>query len=133
MKNKILVLVSLLIIIIPSIGLAEVPGVIKEFCEIHFNNQIANIGEPFNATDINKKNLPFRRIIDFAVTSLTAYLWYEHGGRGYHQHVVAFSTINPNEIYRSCIFLEYIKHKSILDLLKDNRLLEQCLIKAEHL
>ncbi len=90
--NKKIIIFSI-ILLIPTFGFSKsIPGVITDFCEIHFNGQIANIGEPFNVTDIKRDNLPFRRIIDFAVTSSTAYLWYEHGGRGYHQHL---ETVKP--------------------------------------
>jgi hypothetical protein len=63
------------------------PGVIKEFCAVHFPTGIAARGEPFNATDV-ADDKPSRRIVANFVTSATAFLWYEHGGRGYHQHLV---------------------------------------------
>jgi hypothetical protein len=133
MNKKIIILITLTLVLLPSIVLAEVPGVIKDFCEIHFNGQIANIGEPFNATDVIEQELPFRRIIDFLVTSSTAYLWYEHGGRGYHQHLVKFSTINPNEIQKSYIILKRVEYKSIIDLLNDSELLKESMEESEHL
>jgi hypothetical protein len=98
-----------------------------------FNGQIADIGKPFNSTDVKKENLPSRRIIDFAVTSITSCLWYEHGGRGHHQHLVIFNTINPKEIHKAYIFIKPVQHKTIFELLDDRALLESCESDTNHL
>ncbi len=55
------------------------------------NGGVADRGETYNATDIIKyPERPTRRFLFGAVDDRTAVLAYEHGGRGYHIHVVAY-------------------------------------------
>jgi hypothetical protein len=98
---------------------AEPPGVITEFCAFHFGADIAKQNAEFNATDVVEAGVPRRRILDHAVTSTTAFLWYEHGGRGLHQHLVRFSVLDPERVQASYVFIA-APHDAIWDLLKDD-------------
>jgi hypothetical protein len=98
------------------------PGVIGEFCSAHFPGGIAAVGEPFNATDVVDRGKPDRRIVAYLVTSSTSYVWYEHGGRGYHQHLVRFNTVSPDKVAASYVFIES-PHSRIEGLLSDTEFL----------
>lgn len=87
-----------------------------------FGGDIAGKGEKYNATDVVAKGVPHRRILDYVVGEHYAYLWYEHGGRGYHQHLVKFSVTPPYEVRGSYVF-DTTAHKDIHDLIKDTRFL----------
>lgn len=100
----------------------EPPGVITEFCAKIFGGDIAGVDQPFNATDIVNKGKPTRRILHYIVTRATSFLWYEHGGRGNHQHLVRFNTAKPEEVQASYVFTD-TKHKSIESLIKDTEFL----------
>jgi hypothetical protein len=93
-------------------------GVTKEFCELHFNGDMAFAGEPYNATDVIESELPFRRVISELVTSDIAYIWYEHGGRGYHQHLVRYNVLKPSELLENYTFYE-TKYRSIQEIIAD--------------
>jgi len=126
--------VVVLVILCAAAAMAkdEPPGMIKAFCDHHFGQDIAAKGEPFNSTDVIEAGIPRRRIIDYFVTSTTSFLWYEHGGRGYHQHLVRFNTARPEEIQASYVFINS-KHTRISDLIKDREFLEANLSKSHEL
>jgi hypothetical protein len=96
----------------------HLPRVVSEFCAKKLGGDIAAKDQPFNATDVVKEGVPARRILDYFVTSETSFLWYEHGGRGYHQHLIKFSTIYPEQIEASYVFIDS-QHSHIQDLIKD--------------
>jgi len=128
--------ISLIVVVLLSVTTVmakdEPPSVITVFCGKHFGQDIAAKGEPFNSTDVIKEGVPRRRIIDYFVTSTTSFLWYEHGGRGYHQHLVRFKTTRPEEIQASYVFIS-TKHAQISELIKDREFLEGHLSKSQEL
>ena len=97
-------------------------GAVKEFCEAKFEGEIALKGEPYNATDVINADLYSRRIVEEYVTSDVGYIWYEHGGRGYHQHLVRFNVFAPEEVLENYTFFKS-EHKSIFSLIKYKHLL----------
>jgi hypothetical protein len=103
-------------------GAEVLPTVIKAFCDMAFAGDIAAKDQKFNATDVVEKGVPNRRILDYMVGDDYAYLWYEHGGRSYHQHLVKFSKTKPYEVKTSYVF-DTTKHKDIQQLIKDTRFL----------
>jgi len=111
---------------------ASPPGVIGEFSSIHFDGRLAQKGEVFNSTDVIEFNAPRRRIIDYMVTSSVSFLWYEHGGIAYHQHLVSFRTVNPNEIISSYSFGK-TKHGDVYELVNDREFLRQHIIDSGEL
>jgi hypothetical protein len=127
MHKTTITIVALLI----SIGVhasGNPPGVITEFCAKKFGGDIAGVNQPFNATDVVEKGIPARRILGYFVTSTTSYLWYEHGGRGYHQHLVSFNSAKPEEVKASYVFVD-TKHKNIESLIKDTEFLRSHVAK----
>ena len=103
-------------------GAVTLPPAIKGFCDLAFAGKIADKGQQFNATGVVEQELPQRRIIDYVVNEHDAYLWYEHGGRSYHQHLVKFSNPPPYELKASYVF-DSTTHKDIHKLIKDTRFL----------
>jgi hypothetical protein len=103
-------------------GAATLPPSIKGFCELAFAGKIAGKGQKFNPTDVVAKGVARRRIIDYVVAEHYAYLWYEHGGRSYHQHLVKFSKTPPYELKKSYVF-DSTTHQDIHKLIKDSRFL----------
>jgi len=103
-------------------GADPLPPAIQGFCDMAFAGDIARQGQKFNATDVIEKGVPRRRILGYVVGKRYAYLWYEHGGRGYHQHLVKFSKTKPYELKVSYVF-EKTKYKDIHNLIKDTRFL----------
>ena len=51
---------------------------------------IANPTEPFNSTDVAECGLPMRRLKFGGVSESMVFVYYEHGGRGYHFHLVIY-------------------------------------------
>jgi len=98
------------------------PPAIKGFCDLAFAGDIAGKDQKFNATGVAEKGVPQRRIIDYFVADHNAYLWYEHGGRHYHQHLVKFSRTPPYEVKASYVF-DSTTHKDIHMLMKDTQFL----------
>ena len=90
------------------------------------------MGQPFNATDIVKEGVPTRRILGYFVTSTASFLWYEHGGRGYHQHLIRFSTAKPEKIEASYVFIKP-SHGNIEQLIKDTEFLRTHVAKHDEL
>ena len=53
---------------------------------------MADTDEKFQATDVvSGRRLKERRLIFWALCGETGYLVYEHGGYGYHKHLIVFS------------------------------------------
>jgi hypothetical protein len=113
-------LISVIFSFIPVLALAGSFefGVTKEFCEVYFNNEMAFVGEPYNATDVVEGDLPSRRIVSELVTSNIAYIWYEHGGRGYHQHLVRYNVLKPSEVLENYTFYK-TEYKSIQEIIEN--------------
>jgi hypothetical protein len=129
---KYIIAIAVLLNAIVTIAKDEPPGVIIEFCAMNLQGDIVSKDEPFNSTDIVKKGMRTRRMIDYLVTSTTSFLWYEHGGRGYHQHLVRFNTARPEEIQASYVFISS-EHSRIFDLIKDTEFLRSHLSKDREL
>lgn len=111
------------VLLLANVHAAEtLPPAIKGFCDLAFAGAIAEKGQPFNATGAANNSLPHRRIVDYVIKDSYAYLWYEHGGKGYHQHLVKFSKTPPYELKKSYVF-ESTTHKDIHELIKDSRFL----------
>jgi hypothetical protein len=53
--------------------------------------RLANPGDRFNATDVVDSELATRRLVFAAGTSTSWLIYYEHGGLGYHRHLVVFT------------------------------------------
>jgi hypothetical protein len=117
------IILSALLLLTPPQEFGGVPGAISDFCRQRLGSQIARMGGLFNPSDAGQEGIPKRRILGYSVTSSTSFLWYEHGGRGYHQHLVRFDTLNPNSIQASFVFIRS-KHKDIYELLGDEEFLK---------
>ena len=98
------------------------PAAIRGFCNLAFAGKIAHKREKFNATDVLDKGVPRRRILGYLVGKNDAYLWYEHGGRSLHQHLVKFSSTPPYEVKASYVF-DSTRDKNIQQLIHDRRFL----------
>jgi len=131
--RRYIIAVAALLVVIGTYTSDEPPIVIVEFCAKKFHGDIAGKNEPFNATDVVwVRELPTRRILGYFVTSTTSFLWYEHGGRGYHQHLVRFSAVRPEQVEASYVFFES-KHRRIEDLIKDTEFLRSNVDKSGEL
>lgn len=119
-KSGLVMIIALMVVNVQ--GAEELPPAVKGFCEMAFAGKIARKGRKFNATDVAEKGVPQRRIIGYLVGKDYAYLWYEHGGRVYHQHLVKFSNTPPYEVKESYVF-DSTKHKDIRQLVNDSRFL----------
>jgi hypothetical protein len=78
-------------------GISSIPGkakkAIKNFYPTRFS--MAGVNEKFQATDVvNGRMLKERRLIFWSLCDGFGYLVYEHGGYGYHKHVIVFSIQN---------------------------------------
>ena len=105
-----------------SYAAEPLPPAIKGFCDMAFAGLIARKGQPFNPTEVLDPKLPSRRILDYVVKGHYAYLWYEHGGYHYHQHLVKFSNTKPYEVKASYVF-DSTTHKDIHKLMNDTKFL----------
>jgi len=75
-------------------------------------SRFANPGEKFNATDvIVNESLPGRRLIIAGISDELAFVCYEHGGYGKHNHIILFrrtdghnfmpvANVSPNGLLR---------------------------------
>lgn len=75
----------------------ELPPAVRHEIERRSSEPIADVGEPFRATDVVVDNRPCRRFVFAGHARAPSDLWvvcYEHGGRGYHYHVALFELIN---------------------------------------
>jgi hypothetical protein len=72
-------------------GKSEVPAaVLDSFSALCGGCPLADIGAPFNATDIVYPGLPARRLVSAGASRTQWFLEYEHGGRGLHSHFALF-------------------------------------------
>jgi len=120
--NKILFLLFILLAAHFAHSAEPLPAPIKGFCELAFAGKIAMPGQPFNSGDVVKKGIPSRRILGYLIGERDAYIWYEHGGRSYHQHLVKFSKTRPYEVKASYVF-DGTKFRDIQALIKDKKFL----------
>jgi len=74
---------------------AEIPvPVLDLFDSLCGGCALADIGEPYNATDYVEDDLPMRRLRAAGVNHGKWFLEYEHGGRGRHSHFVLFGLVD---------------------------------------
>lgn len=81
---------------------SEIPSIVlMRFSSLCGNCTLADIGQPFNATDlVGEDDLPARRLLAAGVHDRLWFIAYEHGGRGHHSHFVMFK-IDDNGV--SCV------------------------------
>ncbi len=80
-----------------------------------YDPRLADKGERFNSTDLVDSRLPMRRLIFAGGTATAWFVYYEHGGRGYHRHLVIFALDGGLATCRySCDVQEYVKNVSQL-------------------
>ena len=73
----------------------KLPKVMKSYLEKRIDNGIAPIGGKFRATDtVFDPSLPTRRLKLAGYRDNVWFIWYEHGGIGFHQHLVIFNISN---------------------------------------
>jgi hypothetical protein len=119
--------IALVLFLIPCLGTAQraapvgLPEPIVKFCSVVLRSEIADKGARFNATDVVDTRLPMRRLIGFSVSNTESFIWYEHGGRGYHQHLVRFRNDQPEQVLDSYVLFESVK-KPIEEVLADPKL-----------
>jgi uncharacterized membrane protein len=53
--------------------------------------RLANPGERFNRTDVVDPRYPMRRLVLVGLGARSWFVSYEHGGRGYHRHLVVYA------------------------------------------
>jgi hypothetical protein len=53
--------------------------------------RLANPGERFNRTDVIDPRYPMRRLVLAGLGARSWFVSYEHGGRGYHRHLVVYA------------------------------------------
>jgi len=116
--------------VVDANDLSRLPPAIARFCMMAFAGRIADKGQPYNPGATLEKDVPSRRILDYLVGKRVAYLWYEHGGERYHQHLVVFSNTPPYELKKSYVF-DATTHTDIHKLIRDthflnNHLSNQC-------
>lgn len=121
-SGKIILILLAMQLAVVAHGTGKLPPAIKGFCDLAFAGDIAGKDQKFNATDVAEKGVPTRRILGYLVDDHFAYLWYEHGGRDYHQHLVKFSKTPPYELKASYLFSR-TKYKDINKLINDTRFL----------
>ena len=119
---KILLVIIAMQLALSAHAAASLPPVIQAFCDMAFAGEIAGKGDKFNATDVIEKGVPSRRILGYVVDDHYAYIWYEHGGRSYHQHLVKFSNTRPYEVKASYLFAT-TQYQDIHVLIKDTKFL----------
>jgi|SoiMethySBSTD1v2_1073268.scaffolds.fasta_scaffold50519_2 hypothetical protein len=72
---------------------ARIPPAVLTYLSARMKHdaRLANPGERFNSTDIIDTRYPMRRLVLAGVESRSWFVSYEHGGRGYHRHLVVFT------------------------------------------
>lgn len=74
-------------------SIQAVDGAVRDELERRFEEPMADVGEPFQATDafLGDSPPPTRRFVIAGVLTRSPIVWvlcYEHGGIGYHYHIV---------------------------------------------
>ena len=121
-KIKFILFISAIALSLHAHGAETLPPAIKGFCDLAFAGKIASPGQQYNATDVAMQGVPQRRILDYTIGDHYAYIWYEHGGRHYHQHLVKFSKTRPYEVKASYVF-DSTSHQDIHELINDRQFL----------
>jgi hypothetical protein len=70
---------------IPSAVMADLSARMKH------DPRLANPGERFNRTDVVDPRSPMRRLVLAGLGARSWFVTYEHGGRGYHRHLVVYA------------------------------------------
>jgi hypothetical protein len=83
--------------------LDSVPTAILSFLKERCREELAAPGQAFNQTDVVNAHLPMRRLILAGDSPSLTFVWYEHGGRGFHQHLLLFDLAGgePALVYHS--------------------------------
>jgi hypothetical protein len=91
-----------------TLSIAELPAAIRSLLEARIPEGIAAVGTPYNATDaITDESLPSRRLLGAGRTGPIWFVWYEHGGRGYHQHLALLRSEGASvEVVASSVILQ---------------------------
>ncbi len=99
--------------------LSDLPAAIQGLLQARVPGGIAAAGSPYNATDVvADESLPSRRLRGAGRTGPLWFVWYEHGGRGYHQHLVLFRSEGSSaEVVASAILLREPRDVAALQLL----------------
>ena len=83
-------------------GKSGIPvAVLEQFASLCGDCLLADVGEPFNSTDVITPALPARRLLVAGVSASTWFLEYEHGGRGLHSH---FALFEMRDGHASCVW-----------------------------
>ena len=123
---------ALLLAILPIFGTSAcskappLPTAIARFCAEVLHGDIAQSHERFNDGDVVYAGVPTRRILGYQVSGDTAAIWYEHGGRAPHQHLIRFSVASPSQILAEYRFAK-APDSSISGLLANAAFLEPTL------
>jgi hypothetical protein len=83
-------------------SLEELPRGLQKYLSENIKGKISPIDGPFQATDVvTDPKVPTRRLILAGKYENTYFIWYEHGGYGYHHHIVVVEeeASNINLIY----------------------------------
>ena len=64
--------------------------------EAYIKPGMAEPGEPFNVTDVVHANLPMHRLKFGGASSDMWFVYYEHGGIGFHYHLVIYQSEDGN-------------------------------------
>jgi len=77
----------------PVSAFQDLPVSVQSFLTQRISEEMAPVGGEYEPTDFHlKPGLPSRRLIASGSSSELVFLWYEHGGRGHHQHFVLLGT-----------------------------------------
>ncbi len=70
-------------------SLEELPREVQKYLSENIKGKISPSNGPFRATDVvTDPKVPSRRLILAGKNKNKYFIWYEHGGRGYHHHIV---------------------------------------------
>ncbi|MEP7706813.1 hypothetical protein [Paraglaciecola sp. 25GB23A] len=99
-------------------SLNELPKNVQNYLNEHIKDTISPVDGAFRATDvIIDPNIPTRRLLLAGIDANLFFVWYEHGGRGYHHHIVVLeeSVKSVNLVYAT---REYYETKEIFEIQK---------------
>ena len=78
----------------PVTSISQIPApVVRALIALCAPCAFADVGAPWEATDVISDNLPQRRLTRVEHIGAEWHIEYEHGGRGKHSHNVIFSTV----------------------------------------